>query len=153
MISEPFDASVNDLQREFGDDPWKLVVRGIDPALAGEDETLFSLGNGYLGLRGNHEEGLPLGSHGTFVNGLHETWRIRHAENAYGFAEHGQTIVNAPDTKTIRIYIDDERLKEGKMFGTDYFDELIEWIREIRAYEKRVYQKVRDIFQLFFIPG
>lgn len=110
MISEPFDASVSDLQREFGDDPWKLVVRGIDPALAGEDETLFSLGNGYLGLRGNHEEGLPLGSHGTFVNGLHETWRIRHAENAYGFAEHGQTIVNAPDTKTIRIYIDDERL-------------------------------------------
>ncbi|GAA2180900.1 glycosyl hydrolase family 65 protein [Leucobacter tardus] len=97
-------------QRSFGDDPWKLVVRGIDPALAGEDETLFSLANGYLGLRGNHEEGLPLGSHGTFVNGLHETWRIQHAENAYGFAEHGQTIVNAPDAKTIRIYVDDERL-------------------------------------------
>ena len=110
MIPEPFDTQVSDLHRDFGDDPWKLVVRGIDPALAGEDETLFSLGNGYLGLRGNHEEGLPLGSHGTFVNGLHETWRIRHAENAYGFAEHGQTIVNAPDTKTIRIYVDDERL-------------------------------------------
>ena len=46
MISEPFDGSVNDLQREFGDDPWKLVVRGIDPALAGEDEALLSLGNG-----------------------------------------------------------------------------------------------------------
>ncbi|UOQ60560.1 glycoside hydrolase family 65 protein [Leucobacter rhizosphaerae] len=110
MSPEPFDAQVADLHREFGDDPWRLVVRGIDPTLAGEDETLFSLGNGYLGFRGNHEEGLPLGSHGTFVNGLHETWRIRHAENAYGFAEHGQTIVNAPDTKTIRIYVDDERL-------------------------------------------
>ncbi|GAB2551276.1 glycosyl hydrolase family 65 protein [Leucobacter ruminantium] len=96
--------------RDFGPDPWRLVVHGIDGALTGEDETLFSLGNGYLGLRGNHEEGLPLGAHGTFVNGLHETWRIQHAENAYGFAEHGQTIVNAPDAKTIRVYVDDERL-------------------------------------------
>lgn len=97
-------------RRDFGDDPWRLVVLGIDPALAAQDETIFSLGNGYLGFRGNHEEGLPLGSHGTYVNGLHETWRIQHAEHAYGFAEQGQTIINAPDTKTIRIYVDDERL-------------------------------------------
>lgn len=104
------DGQMELLRRDFGDDPWKLLVRGIDPELAGQDETLFSLSNGYLGLRGNHEEGLPLGSHGTFVNGLHETWRIRHAENAYGFAEQGQTMVNVPDAKTIRIYVDDERL-------------------------------------------
>ncbi|WP_336651328.1 MULTISPECIES: glycoside hydrolase family 65 protein [unclassified Leucobacter] len=110
MTPELFDIPVEDLHRDFGEDPWRLVVRGIDGSLAAEDETLFSLANGYLGLRGNHEEGLPLGSHGTFINGLHETWRIRHAENAYGFAEHGQTIVNAPDVKTIRIYVDDERL-------------------------------------------
>ncbi len=110
MTDEHVESPVNDPRRDFGDDPWRLVVRGIDPELAGQDETLFSLGNGYLGMRGNHEEGLPLGSHGTFVNGLHETWRIQHAENAYGFAEHGQTIVNAPDAKTIRIYVDDERL-------------------------------------------
>ncbi|MBK0419269.1 glycoside hydrolase family 65 protein [Leucobacter sp. CSA1] len=110
MRVNPFDSEVEELRRDFGDDPWRLVVHGIDPEQAGQDETLFSLGNGYLGLRGNHEEGLPLGSHGTFVNGLHETWQIQHAENAYGFAEHGQTIVNAPDAKTIRIYVDDERL-------------------------------------------
>ncbi|WP_053383526.1 glycoside hydrolase family 65 protein [Leucobacter celer] len=110
MNPELFDVPVRELHRDFGEDPWRLVVHGLDPALSGQDETLFSLGNGYLGLRGNHEEGLPLGSHGTFVNGLHETWRIQHAESAYGFAEHGQTIVNAPDAKTIRIYIDDERL-------------------------------------------
>ena len=96
--------------RDFGTDPWRLTVHGIDPALAGQDETIFAVANGYLGMRGNHEEGRPLGNHGTFVNGLHETWAIRHAEYAYGFAEHGQTIVNAPDAKTIRIYVDDERL-------------------------------------------
>lgn len=107
---ERLDTPVSELHRDFGDDPWRLVVHGIDADLAGQDETLFALGNGYLGMRGNLEEGTPLGSHGTFLNGLHETWRIRHAENAYGFAEQGQTIVNVPDAKSIRIYVDDERL-------------------------------------------
>ncbi|MFA7497306.1 MAG: glycosyl hydrolase family 65 protein [Leucobacter sp.] len=105
-----FDGHVMDLRRDFGDDPWRIVLHGITPELAGQDETLLALGNGYLGMRGNHEEGLPLGSHGTFINGLHETWRINHAESAYGFAEQGQTIVNVPDAKTTRIYVDDERL-------------------------------------------
>lgn len=44
--------------------------------------------------------------------------------------------------------IDDERLKQGKNFGRDYFDELLERIREIRASEKRFYQKIRDLFML-----
>lgn len=44
--------------------------------------------------------------------------------------------------------IDDERLKQGKNFGKDYFDELLERIREIRASEKRFYQKIRDLFML-----
>lgn len=96
--------------RDFGDDPWRLVVNGIDPEHTGQDESIFALGNGYLGLRGNSEEGLPFTSHGTYVNGLHETWRIQHAEYAYGFAEQGQTIVNVPDGKAIRVYVDDERL-------------------------------------------
>lgn len=44
--------------------------------------------------------------------------------------------------------MDDERLKEGRSLGQDYFDELLERIRDIRASEKRFYQKVRDIFTL-----
>lgn len=97
-------------QRDFGDDPWALTTHGLQAEHAAVDETLFALGNGYLGMRANHGEGLPLGDHGTFLNGLHETWQIRHAEAAYGFAEQGQTIVNAPDGKTVRIFVDDERL-------------------------------------------
>lgn len=42
--------------------------------------------------------------------------------------------------------LNDERLKNPKKFGADYFDELLERIRDIRASEKRVYLKVRDIF-------
>lgn len=44
--------------------------------------------------------------------------------------------------------MDDERLKAGRNTGGDYFDELLERIRDIRASEKRFYQKVRDIFAL-----
>jgi len=44
--------------------------------------------------------------------------------------------------------IDDERLKQGKHFGQDYFDELLERIREIRASERRFYQKITDLYAL-----
>ncbi len=57
--------------------------------------------------------------------------------------------------KTLREFIikgyvlDDERLKQGKTaFGKDYFDELLERIREIRASERRFYQKITDIYAL-----
>lgn len=44
--------------------------------------------------------------------------------------------------------LNDERLRNPKEFGADYFDELLERIRDIRASEKRVYRKVKDIFAL-----
>jgi len=90
----------------FPVDPWRLIETRYSEE--GVGETLFSVGNGYLGLRGNHIEGRGAHEHGTFINGLHETWPIRHAEQAYGFAEVGQTIVNAPDAKVMRVYVDDE---------------------------------------------
>lgn len=57
-------------------------------------------------------------------------------------------------TNTLKEFIikgfvlDDERLKQGKTFGKDYFDELLQRIREIRASEKRFYQKIKDLFAL-----
>jgi len=56
-------------------------------------------------------------------------------------------------TKTLKEYIqkgfvlNDEMLKNGRPFGRDYFDELLERIREIRASERRAYQKIADIFE------
>lgn len=44
--------------------------------------------------------------------------------------------------------LDDERLKQGKNFGKDYFDELLERIRGIRASERRFYQKITDLYAL-----
>lgn len=42
--------------------------------------------------------------------------------------------------------LDDERLKQGRHFGKDYFDDLLERIREIRTSERRYYQKITDIY-------
>ena len=42
--------------------------------------------------------------------------------------------------------MDDDRLKNGRYFGKDYFDELLERVRSIRASERRIYQKITDIF-------
>ncbi|GAA3010931.1 glycoside hydrolase family 65 protein [Microbacterium aurantiacum] len=94
----------------FPVDPWRLVETSFRLDDVGVTETLFALGNGYLGMRGNHPEGRFAQEHGTFINGFHETFPIRHAEQAYGFAEVGQTIINAPDAKVLRVYVDDEPL-------------------------------------------
>jgi alpha,alpha-trehalose phosphorylase len=94
----------------FPIDEWRLVERAPSDHDMGATETLFSVGNGYLGMRGNPEEGRPAYSHGTFINGFHETWPIQHAEEAFGFARTGQTTVNVPDAKVIKLYVDDEPL-------------------------------------------
>ena len=55
-------------------------------------------------------------------------------------------------TKILKEYIikgfamDDERLKNGRYFGKDYFKELLERVRSIRASERKIYQQITDIF-------
>ncbi len=117
-FSDPMD------RRRFPADPWQLVETSYSGGDLGACETLFSVGNGYLGMRGNPEEGREAAEHGTFINGFHETWPIQHAEAAFGFARTGQTIVNVPDAKLIKIYVDDEPL----MLGTS----------ELEHYERRL---------------
>lgn len=57
-------------------------------------------------------------------------------------------------TNTLREFIikgfvlDDQRLKQGKQFGQDYFEQLVEKIREIRASERRFYEKITDLYAL-----
>jgi alpha,alpha-trehalose phosphorylase len=102
ITSDPLDRS------RFPVDEWAFVEDEYIQGDEGLTETVFAVGNGYLGLRGNPDEGRGGHSFGTFVNGFHETWPIRHAEEAFGFARVGQTIVNVPDAKVIRLYVDDE---------------------------------------------
>jgi len=71
----------------------------------------------------------------------------------YRVNSHSATQFRIWATATLKEFIikgfvlDDERLKQGKRFGKDYFDELLERIREIRASERRFYQKITDIYK------
>jgi alpha,alpha-trehalose phosphorylase len=91
-------------------DEWRIVERGFSRRWMGNAETIFSLSNGFMGMRGTFEEGRPGIEPGTFLNGFHETWPIVHAEEAFGFARTGQTIINAPDATLLKLYVDDEPL-------------------------------------------
>src|SRR5215468_2547279 len=93
---------------DYPRDEWSIIERGYRPEFAAQMETVLTVANGYLGMRGVHEEGGPSVQNGTFVNGFYETWPIVYAEEAYGFARTGQTMLNVTDTKIIRLFVDDE---------------------------------------------
>ena len=104
----------------FPVDPWRLVETRHCVDDLGETETLFAVANGYLGMRANPPEGRDAHAHGTFVNGFHETWPIVYPETAYGLAHTGQTIINAPDTKLMKLYVEDEPLLLSSAQLTEY---------------------------------
>lgn len=95
----------------LGHDPWTLVESGHDAARAALHETLYTLGNGRIGVRGAHEEGAlwPGTTHdAVYINGFHDVEDIHYAENAYGLARQNQFIVSVPNGKAIRWTIDGE---------------------------------------------
>jgi alpha,alpha-trehalose phosphorylase len=92
----------------YPEDEWRIVEARYSDEFVGLTETVFSLGNGFVGVRGGFEEGRPALVPGTFVNGFHETWPIMHAEGAHALARTGQTIVNVPDTTILKLNVDDE---------------------------------------------
>lgn len=113
VISDLGEMVTQEAREGFDLDAWsytRVHPRPVDPSV---EQTIFSLGNGFLGLRGD-SLGIGECTEGMFINGLHETWTIRHAESAFGLAEAGQTMVAAPDARTVRVYINDEALEIGR---------------------------------------
>ena len=104
----------------FPCEPWKLVESVHVPGDEGTLETLFALGNGHLGIRGAHAAAGDGELPGTFINGFHEIWDIKHAENAYGFARTGQRIVYVPDANNFTVSIDGEVLSLAESTVVDY---------------------------------
>jgi alpha,alpha-trehalose phosphorylase len=89
-------------------DEWRMIEKRFAPRYLEQSETIFTLANGYIGIRGAFEEGRPAFQNGTFINGFHETTPIVYAETAYGFAETAQTMLNVADAKLLRLFVDDE---------------------------------------------
>ena len=104
----------------FPNDPWKLVETSHAPGNAGALETLFALGNGHLGIRGAHWAAADAELPGSFINGFHEIWDIKHAENAFGFARTGQRILYIPDANNFTVTVDGETLSLAESEVLDY---------------------------------
>jgi beta-phosphoglucomutase len=89
-------------------DTWTLKETSLPVREPARFETIFSLGNGALGMRGNFEEGFPGGEVGTFLNGFYDETPIVYGEIAYGYAKNRQVMLNVADAKPIRLSVDGE---------------------------------------------
>lgn len=91
---------------------WEIIEETFDVESNLQDETIFALGNGYIGMRGNFEEGYSGPSetsvNGTYINGFYESEPIEYGEDAYGYARYSQTMINVTDSKIIKLYLEDE---------------------------------------------
>lgn len=92
-------------------DPWRVVERGFDPSRSMVSESIFSLGNEYMGVRGYFEEGSTCESLlGSYFNGVYE-YSYNANKSAYkGIVDHSHFMVNSVDWLYTRIFLDGERL-------------------------------------------
>ncbi|GIE31173.1 glycosyl hydrolase [Actinoplanes italicus] len=95
-------------------DPWQVRETRLETALLGPMESVFALANGFLGLRGNLDEGEPFEISGTYLNSFYEERPLPYPEGGYGYPEQGQTVVNVTDGKLIRLTVDDEQFHVGR---------------------------------------
>lgn len=93
-----------------GGDGWSLHENGFAPALMARAESLFSIGDGFLGVRGGFEEGLTDGGGRAevYLNGVYERVPIHYHEKGHGFAETSDTRPKAPDATGLSISVDGE---------------------------------------------
>lgn len=91
---------------------WKISSDHTDYPQILVDESLFFTGNGYLGVRGNFEEGLPAGQktiRGTYINAFHDSVPIPYGEKHVAFPDTQQKLLNIIDAQTIELFFGDER--------------------------------------------
>ncbi|MGL4293533.1 MAG: family 65 glycosyl hydrolase domain-containing protein [Bacteroidales bacterium] len=92
-------------------DPWKIIEEGFDPNNNRASESIFSLGNGYMGQRANFEEhysGETL--QGTYIAGIYYTDKTRVGWWKNGYPDYFAKVLNAPFWSRIGIRIEDEEL-------------------------------------------
>ena len=94
-------------------DAWAVTEDKFSPQRNMYNETIFTLGNGYIGMRGSFEEGLAGADcrtvDGIYLNGFFESVPIPHAERGYGYALNTQTMLNVTNSKMIELFLEDER--------------------------------------------
>lgn len=103
---------------------WAVTEEVFDRATNYRNETTFSLSNGYIGTRGTFEEAydfdIDTGLEGNFVNGFYESEKIRYGEANFGSPLYSQSLLNLPNLKETRLYIDGEEFHMERGTVTEY---------------------------------
>lgn len=147
---------------------WTLTNNELTPKALLNLESLFSLGNGYLGVRGNFEEGYRpemVSIRGTYQNAFHDVIEIPYGEKLYAFPGTQQKLLNIIDAQTIKIYLGDEE-EEFSLFAGEavtyerrlhldrgYSERTVHWRspggKEVKLYFRRVVSMtVRELFAI-----
>ncbi|MBC9713949.1 glycoside hydrolase family 65 protein [Streptomyces sp. TRM66268-LWL] len=95
-------------QSGFTTEPWQVRERSLHLDVLPQTESLFALSNGHIGWRGNLDEGEPHGLPGSYLNGVFELRPMPYAEEAYGFPDVGESVINVTNGKLMRLLVDDE---------------------------------------------
>lgn len=112
-------------EKYFKVDPWKVVEEGFDPSRARISESIFSLANEYMGVRGYFEEGYSAEKLlGSYFNCLYDYMDIIHDQKFKGFINEGSFMPNAVDWLYTRINIDGEHLDLARSKTTDFLRKL-----------------------------
>src|SRR5690625_502708 len=85
---------------------WKIRSYSIDAEDLFIEESLFFTGNGYLGVRGNLEEGQDAENktiRGTYINGFYDIVPISYGEKQFGFPDTQQRLLNVIDAQSVEI--------------------------------------------------
>ncbi len=114
-------------ESRYTTDSWAIIEEQFNPETYYGGESIFALGNGYIGMRGSFEEGLAYPEHpnrlkagspetqenelqtvdGTYINGFYESQKIEYPEPGHAYAEYSQTMLNVPNGKSIRVRVGD----------------------------------------------
>ena len=103
---------------------WKVTEERFDRSTNYRNETTFSLSNGYIGTRGTFEEAydfdIDTGLEGNFVNGFYEREKIRYGEANFGSPLQSQSLLNLPNLKETKLYVDGEEFHMERGTVTEY---------------------------------
>lgn len=99
-------------------EPWNVTETDFNIRNNYRNETTFSLSNGYIGTRGTYEEAydfdIDSGLEGNFVNGFYESEEIRYGEANFGSPLFSQSLLNLPNLKETKVYLDGEEFHMEK---------------------------------------
>lgn len=113
------------IKRLFEVDPWKIASSSLEKEDKRLQESLTSIGNGYMGMRGNFEEGYSEDSHlGTYLAGVWFPDKTRVGWWKNGYPEYFGKVINATNFIPIELYINDQKVDLAKDLIKDYKIEL-----------------------------